>query len=209
MNSEEKKKEFRKNIFISALKTGLNQSGVLISKVSTKTCKAVQGGPVEELARNVDNTIQTFVKEAGDGSLMRFEPMAQRILDLLIEQRYPKFSLLDGHQKIQKMGIAYGYMAGTAVLTTCTNIFIQQGRERLAEREDLNDEAKKICLSYINDAFTVILMELSKNLDSKFKMTKRDRQLFAGILSSNEWLPSPVVESSEAPTPELAPENKE
>lgn len=184
-----KRKQFKSDLFTSSLNTGLDSSAKEILKVSAKTCKAVQGGPVEELARNVDNTIETFILDKGDGSLMRFYPMASRIIELLIQDRLPKFLSIDSHQKISKLGTAYGYMAGTAVLTTCTNVFIQQGRERLASREDLDDKAKQICLQYINDAFTIILMELSKNLDGKYKLNKRDRLIFANILASNEWLP--------------------
>lgn len=177
----------QKALFEAAVRSGLDEAGRLIVSTSSRCLKKLKGSPIEPLAVNVHTTLKVFVQQEGDGVLMRFGPMAEHIVRIVVEERPKTFCSTDNAKKIAKMGKSFGFMAGMAVLTSVIKLFLNQASVKLQEKEELSPEAKRTCLSYINDVFGVILMTLSSVLDGQYRTTKRERIFFSDVLANNDW----------------------
>lgn len=182
MNTDYKKAQFEK-----AIREGLSASSSLILKTSAKCALQVKDAPIGELAVNVDETLNTFVTDKSENDLMRFSLMADGIVNLIVKERSQKFDVTYSANKVRKLGEAFGFMTGMAVLTTVVKVFLLQATGNLKDREDLSEDAKSMCVNYINDVFTVILMTLSSELDSTYKTSKKERIFFSNLLSENDW----------------------
>lgn len=182
-----KKQQLRIEAFEKAVRDGVKDAGDLIVKTSSKCAKQVKDSPIGGVAANVDNTLKVFVKDKGDGVLMRLSLMSEPIVKLIVESRPKTFSTLDDTKKIQKLGKAFGLMTGMAVLTSVIKVFLNQAANRLNENKEITDDDRRICFSYVNDAFSVVLMTLSSALDGAYKTPRKERIFFADILANNEW----------------------
>lgn len=173
--------------FETAVKNGLQESSALILKTSSKCVKKVKDAPIGQLAINVDQTLKTFVGERGDGQLLRFNLMADGLVKLVVQERGQKFHSLETPQKLKKIGEAFGFMIGITVVTSVVQVFLLQAADNLSKREDLSEDAKALCVNYIKDVFNVIILTLSDQLDSRYKLGNKEKTFFANLLQSNQW----------------------
>lgn len=181
------KKNTLRGVFERALRQGLDEAAKTILKTSKQCAKEMKGSGVEKLANNVLNTLEIFVTEKKDASFVRYQTIAEPLIVRLVEERSKTLSLVDSAPKITKQGRAFGFMSGMSSLTSVIKIFTTQAASKLSENQEMTEDNKRVCLSFINDVFGVILMSLSTTLDNEHIITKRDRAFFADILSSNEW----------------------
>jgi hypothetical protein len=201
MKSNMTKHEHQLENFKSAIVKGVAESKAIILKTSANCAKNVKDSPVGNLAVNVDDTIKVFVKDDSDGTLLRFNLLATPLIDIVVTERSKTFSKIDDHKKLNKLGLAFGVMIGTAALTSVIKIFVNQAVSKLNENQEISNEEKRTCLSYINDVFSIILMTLSSSMESDYNISKRERAFFAELLWKNDWKTifkdSPILTNAE------------
>lgn len=173
--------------FDQNVRKGVLKASKYILDVSLKCATQVQDGPIGPLAQNVNNTIHTFISDKSDGNLMRFSLMSEPIINIVVAERSKTFSSLDSPKKLRNVAEAFGFMIGVSVLSAVTKIFLLQAGDKLKTREDLSEDAKKLCIEYITDVFQVILMSLMDELDIAYKTPQREKDFFANLLTENNW----------------------
>lgn len=194
---------YKQKTFRDSILEGVDLAGKQILKTSASSTKAVKNGPVGLLAVNVDETLNVFVKESDGSKFVRFLPLANRIVDLIMkfrtnEKEYGNFWKTVDITKIKNLGIAFGFMTGTAVMTSMTRIFLGQAHENLVKNTEITDEAKKLCMSYVNDAITLVMMGLTSKLDKEYKVSKSERRFFSAVLTNSEWTEQAQKDAVEA-----------
>lgn len=206
MSEQVDRLQVKQKTFEEALKRGVGKASKEILKISARSAKAVAAGPVAQLAVNLDDVLKVFITEIGDGTYMRYQSMAEHITSLIVKYKCSKFiTAKDGEKtkqvanpeadflklaetkKLNELGESFGYMSGLAVMSSMTGVFTKQAEEKLSAREDLSEDAKLMCLSYLHDVFTIILTLMSQALDTTYKIQKSERRFFSSILRNNEW----------------------
>lgn len=178
--------EYKQKQFEEFIRKGLQASSKRILKVSADCAKHIKNSPVEALATNVDQTINTFIKDQSDG-LLRFNMMSEPLVQLVVSERGKLITKIDSIKKIEQHGKAFGFMIGISVLTSVIKIFLLQAGDNLKNNEEMSEDAKRVCIEYINDVFTIVLKILSDELDTNYKVAKRERVFFAELLRNNDW----------------------
>lgn len=173
--------EIQVRTFEQSLSDGVSEAGNIILRLSARAVREVRKSPVSELAAKLDKTIQVFIHDPSDKT-MRFSAMAAPMVNKVLHHRGKTFSSLEKGQRLIKVGKSFGYMIGMAVLTTVVGVFASSGSENIQAREDLSDDAKRLCVDYIHDALGYIMMNMSSILDKDFRVTPQDRELFSRIL---------------------------
>lgn len=179
--------QFKREQFEQAVRRGVAIAAIRIVKISEKCAKTVKDSLVGDLADHINSTIKVFVTDKGDGVLLRYSLMSDIIVKRIAEERGKLITSIDTPKKISDIGEAYGVMAGIATFSSVVRIFLDQAVAHLKDREDLSGDAKQLFLEYIKDAFNVVMMSLSNELDAVYRPAKKERAIFADILSSNTW----------------------
>jgi hypothetical protein len=173
--------KIQERTFEQALTEGVSEAGTLILRLSARAVREVRKSPVAELAAKLDKTLQVFIHDPSDKS-MRFSAMATPMVQKVLARRGTTFSSLEKGHRLIKIGKSFGYMIGMSVLTSVIGVFASSGGENIQARQDLSDEAKRLCIDYIHDALGYILMNMSATLDHDFRVSPKDRELFSQIL---------------------------
>lgn len=173
--------EIQKKIFATSLHEGVAEARALILHTSGRVTRKVSGGPVAELGQRLHYAIQMFVLDESPRG-MRFQAMAAPMITKVLIHRGSNFLNIEKGQLLVKIGKSFGYMIGMAVYTSVIGIFATSGIEKIQERNDLSEDAKRLCVSYVHDALNYILMALGTELDHSFRVSSQDRDLFAKVL---------------------------
>lgn len=185
--SKNKKRETQAKLFEASVRDGLREAGTLIVKTSAKCAKQVKHTAICDLATNVEETLKVFVADQSGEASLRLLVLAEPIINTIIADRAGKFTQTDDAKKVSRMGRAFGFMSGMAVLTSVIKVFLGQADSKLHENQELSQDAKQVCFAYISDVFTAILMALSSKLESTYRTSRKERAFFAEVLANNDW----------------------